>query len=52
MLGNSIADLVEKIEEPGIHSVEWNAENFSSGIYFYRLIIGDYSETKKMILQK
>lgn len=33
-------------------SVIWNAEKFSSGIYFYKLTIGDFSNTKKMLLLK
>jgi len=52
ILGNVVETLVEKIEYAGLHSVEWGGTNFSSGIYFYRLITGEFSETKKMILQK
>jgi|GEM_PF-3377749 len=34
------------------YSVQWNAEKFSSGMYFYRLSVGGKTETKKMILMK
>jgi hypothetical protein len=33
-------------------SIEWNASNVSSGVYFYKLSAGDYSATKKMMLIK
>lgn len=36
----------------GKYEAEWNAGNHSSGIYFYRIQAGDFSETKKMILVK
>lgn len=36
--------------EPGRVSLNWNASNVSSGIYLYKLIAGDYTETKKMLL--
>ncbi len=36
----------------GIYEAKWNAENFSSGIYFYRLSSKNYSDTKKIILLK
>jgi hypothetical protein len=32
--------------------VEWDASGFASGIYFYRLVVGDFSDTRKMILLK
>jgi flagellar hook assembly protein FlgD len=41
----------------GIHSVVWNGKNnvgehLAAGMYFYKLIVGDFSQTKKMILLK
>jgi len=48
--------LVEKIVDgnmkTGRYEVEWNAAKYSSGVYFYTIISGDYVETKKMILVK
>ncbi|MBT7469505.1 MAG: T9SS type A sorting domain-containing protein, partial [Candidatus Cloacimonetes bacterium] len=39
--------------ELGVNQVTWNAENFSSGIYFYKLVVdGKLVDTKKMILMK
>jgi len=36
----------------GFHVVEWDATSSSSGIYFYRIVAGDFAETKKMLLMK
>ncbi len=38
--------------ESGKHSLEWNGSDFSSGIYFYRLQVGEYVETRRMVLLK
>jgi hypothetical protein len=51
-IGRKIQTLNEKKLAPGIYEYEWNAINFPSGVYFYRLNAGKYSETKKMILIK
>ena len=37
---------------PGMYEVVWNASGFSSGVYFYKLITGEFSETKRMVLIK
>ena len=50
ILGNEVATLVNEEKEPGYYEVEFNAEQLSSGIYFYRLQVGNYTQTKKMIL--
>ncbi len=52
VLGNEITTLVNENLSPGTYEAEWNASNYSSGIYYYRLTYGDFSETKKMILIK
>ncbi len=33
---------------PGEYTVQWNAQNVPSGIYFYRIVAGDFVQTKKM----
>ncbi|MFZ5980430.1 MAG: T9SS type A sorting domain-containing protein [Candidatus Zixiibacteriota bacterium] len=38
--------------EAGTYEIEWNASNVASGVYFYRLTTGNYTETKKMVLLK
>ena len=50
ILGNEVTTLVNEEKEPGYYEVEFNAEQLSSGIYFYRLQVGNYTQTKKMIL--
>jgi hypothetical protein len=50
ILGNEIATLVKEDKPSGTYEITWNANNISSGIYFYRLQVGGYIETKKMVL--
>jgi len=50
ILGREVATLVNKHLTRGEYEVEFNAEGLSSGVYYYRLETGSYSQTKKMIL--
>ncbi len=52
LLGREVVTLVNEELKPGTYEVDWDASNFSSGVYFYRIISGNYIETKKMILMK
>ena len=52
LLGEEVTRLVDRFQQAGEHRLAWNASNVSSGIYFYRLGIGNFVETKKMILLK
>jgi hypothetical protein len=52
ILGREIETLVNEQLKPGTYEVEWDASNFSSGIYFYRIKTGNFTETKRMILLK
>lgn len=52
VLGQVIATLVDGVEQAGYKSVEWNAGNVPSGVFFYRLQAGNYIQTKKLILLK
>lgn len=59
ILGRKIEELVNNVQEPGIYSVIFNADKYSSGIYFYKLTArqtgssaDDFSDTKKMLLIK
>ena len=51
-LGKEVGPLVSQDLSPGYFTVKWNASTVPSGIYFYRLQVGDFIETKKMILLK
>jgi len=50
ILGMEVATLLYENRQAGTHSVEFNASELSSGIYFYKIVSGNYSEIKKMIL--
>ncbi len=52
VLGNEITTLVNENLSPGTYESEWDASNYASGVYYYRLNAGDFSETKKMVLIK
>ena len=54
ILGNEIATLVNEEKSSGTYTVKFTNDNeqFSSGIYIYRLNAGDFSETRKMILMR
>lgn len=52
VLGQVVSTLVNTHQEPGSHSVTFDASQFSSGIYFYGLRAGAYAEMKRMILVK
>lgn len=51
-LGNEIETLVNQNQNAGSYSVDFNASSLPSGIYFYKLVTENFSETKKMILIK
>lgn len=49
-LGREIETLVNEEKQAGTYEILWNSENLPSGIYFYRMSAGNYTETKKMVL--
>ena len=50
IIGREIATIVSEELPAGNYSKQWNAANMSSGIYFYRLEAGSFTETKKLVL--
>ena len=56
ILGNEIAILVSEFQSPGRYEVEFNSaqhmnnKKLSSGVYFYKMQVGDFMQTKKMML--
>jgi len=52
VIGNEIATLVNENKPAGNYEVSFDAKNFSSGTYFYKLQAGSFVETKKMLLIK
>ncbi len=51
-LGRKVATLVNKQQAPGNYSVQFDASNLPSGIYFYRLQSANFTQTRKMVLMK
>jgi len=51
-LGRTVVTLVNEQKSAGLHSIEFDASNLSSGIYFYRLDSGEFSQTKRLTLIK
>ncbi|MEW6049537.1 MAG: CHAP domain-containing protein [Candidatus Zixiibacteriota bacterium] len=52
ILGQKVATLVDAAQPAGDHQVTWDASANSSGVYLYRITMGDAVETKKMLLLK
>ena len=52
VLGNEVASIINEYKSAGRYEVEFNASALPSGVYFYRLIAGDFFSTKKMLLLK
>ena len=50
ILGARVATIVDGLEAAGYHQVEFNASQLASGVYFYRLHAGSFTETKKLVL--
>ena len=53
MAGQQVGILVDdEYRSAGTHEVVWKANGQAGGIYFYRLLAGDYAETRRMVLAK
>ncbi|MCL6099388.1 MAG: T9SS type A sorting domain-containing protein [Bacteroidetes bacterium] len=52
VLGREVKTIVNENKQVGNYRVEFNASNLVSGIYFYRIQAGNFTETKKLILMK
>ncbi len=52
ILGNEVATPVDERQTPGNYSVEFDAGKLSSGLYLYKIVIGNFVQSKKMILIK
>ncbi len=51
-VGNEVETLVNENQNGGSYSVSFNAGNYPSGVYFYKLTAGSFSETRKMLVVK
>jgi len=52
VLGRELTTLVNEQLKPGRYEISWDASNYPSGVYFYKLTSGSFTETKKMSLIK
>jgi len=52
LLGQAVKTLVNDELDAGTHNVDFDAQDFASGIYIYKISTKNFSPTKKMILLK
>ena len=52
VLGKEVATLANTTMNPGTYAIPWDASKLPSGIYFYRLQAGQFTQTKKLIVLK
>jgi hypothetical protein len=52
LLGREIKTLVNEFKKANIYNIDFNASNFSSGIYYYKINVGEYTDIKKMMYIK
>ena len=52
LVGQEIETLVNEFQRAGEYEITWQAKGLPSGLYFYKIRVGDISETRKLLLQK
>jgi hypothetical protein len=52
VLGREVATLVNELLQPGTYKVQFNGSNLSSGVYYYKLQAGEFTDVKRMMLIK
>ncbi len=52
IMGQKVETLINDLREAGEYSIEWDGSSYASGVYFYRLRAGEFTETRKMTLLK
>jgi hypothetical protein len=50
--GREVSTLINGNMDAGYHSVVWNADTYSSGVYFVKMVVGEYVNTQKLMLVK
>jgi hypothetical protein len=51
-IGKEVSSFVNKIQEAGVYEIKFNANNLTSGVYYYKLMTNEFNDTQKMILLK
>lgn len=52
ILGREVTTLTNELKEPGYHEISFDGSKYSSGVYFYRIEAGSFTDVKKMVLLK
>ena len=52
LLGREVETIVNQDMSPGRYRLDFNAANYASGMYLYRIETGDFSDVKKMLIVK
>jgi predicted acyl esterase len=52
LLGREVKTIVNDVQSPGLHSVTFDASGLASGVYFYKLVSGGFTDVKRMLLIK
>ena len=50
--GRVVETLTNHNMNSGYHAIQWNADSHSSGLYFVKMVAGDYHQTQKLMLVK
>ena len=50
--GRQIAVLKNEFQTPGYHSIQWDASQYSSGVYFVEMLSGDFRQIKRVLHMK
>ncbi len=51
-LGRIVETIVDRNQQPGVYEATWNASDYASGLYLFRMTAGSYVQTNKMVLIK
>jgi hypothetical protein len=52
VLGQKVVKLVNEKQHAGNYQVKWDASRMASGVYYYRLVAGEYVATRKLVILK
>jgi hypothetical protein len=52
VLGVEVATIVNEQQNAGNYTIDFDASRFSTGVYFYSLTVNNFTQTRKMIVEK